>query len=175
MVMRLLAVSGSLRAQSTNTTLLRALSLVAPPQFEIVLYEEMDQIPPFNPDIESAGESGPVGRFRAAVRESDAVLFSTPEYAHGIPGSLKNTLDWIVGTGELSKKPVVLINASPRSLYAQAALKEVLKAMDARVLHDAEVTVDLQGKKLTSMEVAADPAIAAVLNSFLERLTAIRT
>ena len=83
--MRVLAISGSLRARSTNTSLLRALTLLSPPRLEIALYEELDQIPPFNPDLEAEGNSGPVARFRTALRKSGAVLISTPEYAHGIP------------------------------------------------------------------------------------------
>ena len=168
--MRVLAISGSLRAQSTNTALLRALILLAPSEVEIVLYAEIGQIPPFNLDIEDAGQTGPVARFRTAIRDSHAVLFSTPEYAHGIPGSLKNALDWVVGTGELSGKPVILVNASSRGTHVQAALTEVLKTMDARVLSSAEVTVDLQGRKLTAIEIAEEPEFACMLNSFLQEL-----
>ena len=97
MTMRVLAISGSLRAQSTNTPLLRAVAMLSPCEIEVELFQELDQIPPFNSDLEEQNASGPVGRFREAIRSHDAVVFSTPEYAHGIPGSLKNALDWIVG------------------------------------------------------------------------------
>ncbi len=170
--MRIVAISGSLRAQSTNTALLRALVLLAPPELEIVLYEELDQIPPFNPDIEETPDSSPVSRFRAALRDSAAVLFSTPEYAHGIPGVLKNALDWVVGSGELSGKPVVLVHASSRGKYAQASLKEILTTMDARVIADAEATVELLGKDLTPAEIAKDPGLASTLYTSLNRLAA---
>lgn len=168
--MRILAISGSLRAQSSNTSLLRALMLVAPPELEVVLYKELDQIPPFNPDREEVSEASPVARFRAEVRDSAAVVFSTPEYAHGIPGALKNALDWIVGSGELSGKPVVLLNASSRGKYAQESLREVLKTMDARVLADAEVTLELLGKDLNAEEIAGKEEYATALHSFLTHL-----
>src|SRR6202012_4211982 len=97
-----------------NTALPRAAAVVASSPIDIVLYEQMETLPPFNPDLDL--EPGPeeVSRFRSALRDCSAVIFSTPEYAHGIPGSLKNALDWVVGSGELSRKPVALINASAR-------------------------------------------------------------
>lgn len=168
--MQILAISGSLRAQSTNTSLLRALMLLAPPELKIVLYEELEQIPPFNPDMEEVSDSSPVSSFRAALRDSAAVLFSTPEYAHGVPGVLKNALDWVVGSGELSGKLVALVNASSRGKYAQASLKEILATMDARLLADTEVTVELLGKDLTPAEIAKEPQFALALHTFLLRL-----
>jgi len=131
----------------------------------------MGEIPAFNADIEDGDEPEPVRRFRTCIRGADAVIFSTPEYAHGIPGSLKNALDWVVGSGELSRKPVVLLNASARGIYAQAALREVLSTMDACLMTDAELTIDLQGKKLTATGIAAQPLFATSLASFLQKIT----
>jgi chromate reductase len=168
--MRILAISGSLRAQSTNTALLRAAALVARSPIDVVVYGQMESLPPFNPDLDL--EPGPeaVLRFRAALRDSSAVVFSTPEYAHGIPGSLKNALDWVVGSGELSGKPVALLNASARGEHAQAALRETLRTMDARVIPDAELTLPLLGKGLGATEIAADPEFAALIRFFLQRI-----
>jgi chromate reductase len=168
--MRILAISGSLRAQSTNTALLRAAALVASSPIDVVLYVHMEALPPFNPDLDL--EPGPeaVLRFRAALRDCSAVVFSTPEYAHGIPGSLKNALDWVGGSGELSGKPVALLNASARGEYAQAALRETLRTMDARVISDAEVTVPLLGKVLGAAEIAAVPEFAGLIRFSLQRI-----
>ncbi len=169
--MRFLAVSGSLRAQSTNTALLRAVQLLAVSQVDVMLYKELDQIPPFNPDNETAlNEAGVIGRWRTAIKEADAVIFSTPEYAHGLPGTLKNALDWIVGTGELSRKPVIVVNASSRGRYAQTSLREILTTMDARLVTAAETTVELGGKTLTAEEIAHDSGYAQALRSVLEAL-----
>jgi chromate reductase len=168
--MRILAISGSLRSQSTNTSLLLAIAMLAPQGVEIELFQGLDQIPPFNPDLEAQNTSGPVACFREVLRDSAAILFSTPEYAHGLPGTLKNALDWIVGSGELSGKPVLLANASSRGRYATASLKEVLTAMDARLLHDAEVTINLLGKCLTAGEIAQSPEFALKLSASLELL-----
>lgn len=168
--MRILAISGSLRAQSTNTSLLEALRLRAPDGVEVLLYDRLEQIPPFNPDLEMTQELPAVLHFRAALQWAEAVVFSTPEYAHGIPGSLKNALDWVVGTGELSRKPVTLVNASGRGVYAQAALREVLKTMDAVFVEAAEATIDLQGRKLTAEQITADPGLAAGIDGFFRQI-----
>src|SRR5678815_4802212 len=121
--MRILAISGSLRRVSSNTTLLRVVGVLAPAGVEVTLYEGLADLPAFNPDLEGA-EPSSVLAFRAQLKEADGVFISSPEYAHGVPGSLKNALDWIVGSGEFVEKPVALINTSPRAFHAQASLTE---------------------------------------------------
>jgi chromate reductase len=168
--MKMLAISGSLRAQSTNTTLLYAAKLIAPPHIDIVVYGELETIPPFNSDLDV--EPGPesVARLRAALQNSSAVLFSTPEYAHGVPGTLKNALDWVVGSGELSGKPVALFNASARGGYAQASLREILKTMDARLLADAELTIPLLGKCIDASQISAVPEFVTLIISSIQKI-----
>src|SRR5690242_9174445 len=101
--MRLLAISGSLRAGSSNTAILQAARLVAPSDVELVLYEGLAELPAFNPDLDTVeGDRVPerVRELRALVGSADGLLICSPEYAHGIPGSLKNLLDWLVGSVE---------------------------------------------------------------------------
>lgn len=166
--MRFFGISGSLRADSTNKILLHALALLAPPDLEIEIFEELDQIPAFNPGLGMTGESGIVLRFRTALRESDLVVFASPEYAHGVPGVLKNALDWVVGTGELSGKPVVLANAAARGVHAKASLREILTTMDALLLRDEELTIDLTGRSVTAGEITRDDAVASQIRSHLK-------
>src|SRR6266496_3093591 len=116
---RILAISGSLRRFSSNTTLLEAAARLAPPGVEITLYDGLAELPHFNPDLEGS-EPATVVNFRARIKGSDGVLISSPEYAHGVPGALKNALDWIVGSLEFPGKPVALINISPRSTFVHA-------------------------------------------------------
>ena len=168
--MKILAVSGSLRAQSTNTNLLRAAALIAPSHVEIAVYERLAAIPAFNSDLDVEPARDPVAGWRAALRNSSAVIFSTPEYAHGIPGTLKNALDWVVGSGELSGKPVALFNASSRGEYAQASLREILKTMDARLLSEAEITIPLLGKVLPASAIAANPEFAGLIVSSIQKI-----
>jgi len=109
---RVLAISGSLRRASSNSALVAAVARLAPQTVDVSIYCELDELPPFNSDLDGDDAPAGVSRFRAALQACDAVLISSPEYAHGVPGVLKNALDWVVGSGELVDKPFALINTS---------------------------------------------------------------
>ena len=170
--MRILAVSGSLRASSSNTELLRAVAALAPQGFEVVLYDGLGGLPHFNPDLDGETVAQAVKDWRSRLLAADGVLFSVPEYAHGLPGVLKNALDWVVGSNELVAKPVTLFNASARGTYAQASLIETLTVMSARVMTAASVTLHVLGKPLTASQIAADPEMSAALRAGLDSFVA---
>lgn len=170
--MRMLAISGSLRERSSNTALIRASASLAPPGFVVAIYDELALLPPFNPDVERHGLPAVVARLERAVREADAVLISSPEYTHGVPGVLKNALDWLVGTDALSDKPIALVNASARAHHAWTSLVETLTTMAGRVVRDASVTISLDGRKLDAEGIVADETLAGPLRSALETLAA---
>jgi NAD(P)H-dependent FMN reductase len=130
---RLFAISGSLRRVSASSSLLRHFAEDAPPDASIVLFKSLALIPPFNPDEEGNPAPDAVAELRAAIAAADGVLFSTPEYAHGVPGVLKNALDWLVGSGELYEKPVAIVQPSARGAFARASLAETLKVMGAQL------------------------------------------
>ena len=138
--MNVLAVSGSLRAHSSNAALLRALARVAPDGTRVTIYEGMGELPHFNPDLDGEGAVPPpaVRDLRERMLAADAVVISSPEYAHGVPGSLKNLLDWLVSVGELVEKPVALLNASPvGGEFAQNAILETLRTMNWKIVDEA--------------------------------------
>lgn len=168
--MKLLAISGSLRATSSNTNLLHAAVALAPEGIAVELYDGLADLPHFNPDDDHEKVPPSVKHWRAALRAADGVIFSTPEYAHGVPGVLKNALDWIVGSGELASKPVTLFNASPRGTYAQASLKETLSVMASDFISEAAVTLNLLGTQLSAKQIAADAAMAESIRRGLRRL-----
>jgi NAD(P)H-dependent FMN reductase len=113
--------------------------------------------------------------FVPELRISDGILFSTPENAHGIPGVLKNALDWVVSSGELYDKPVALFGASSRSTYAQASLAETLKVMAARMIGEASITVPLLGSNLHEGSIVLDPDLTSLIRSTVATLvSAIR-
>jgi NAD(P)H-dependent FMN reductase len=170
--MRILAISGSLRASSSNTALLRAASALAPPGVEVTLYDGLGGLPHFNPDLDDETVSPAVQDWRRRLRASDGVVFSVPEYAHGVPGVVKNALDWVVGSGEFMDKAVTLFNASPRGTYAQASLTETLTVMTAKVVPEASITLQLMGKPLNANQIAADPEMSAALRSAIRLLAA---
>jgi len=113
--MKILAISGSLRAASHNTAVLVAAMRLAPANVTVELFEGIGELPFFNSDLETSGHlPESVSVFRQAIGAADGVLISSPEYARGVSGVMKNALDWLVGSSEFPGKPVALINTSPR-------------------------------------------------------------
>jgi len=140
--MKIVAISGSLRANSSNAALLRAAERVAPAGVQFVWYDGIGRLPHFSLDLDAEGTAPPpeVQELRELFIAAEALLISCPEYAHGIPGSFKNMLDWLVSTGELVGKPVALLNASPSGgRYAQVAILETLRTMNWRVVEEASL------------------------------------
>lgn len=134
------------------------------------IYEPLERLPPFNPDLDTDVPPSEVLEFRAALQNCDAVLISSPEYAHGVPGVLKNALDWVVSSGEFVDKPVALVNASKRATHAWNSLLETLTVMSARVNHEASVIVPLDGLKLDADGIVTDRHLAPLLVAALESL-----
>jgi chromate reductase, NAD(P)H dehydrogenase (quinone) len=167
---QLLAISGSLRAASSNRAVVEAARLLAPPGVAVEIYDGLGGLPHFNPDVEMGALPAAVAELRAAAGRADALLISSPEYAHGVPGSLKNALDWLVGGPELVGMPVALVNASPRSVHAQAQLAEILTTMSGVVVEGACVAVPLLGRGLDAAGVVADAELAAALSAALAAL-----
>lgn len=169
---RILGLSGSLRARSSNTELLRAVSALASPHVRITLFLALDTLPPFNPDLDRVGAVPPpaVGDFRQRVRCADALLICSPEYAHGVPGTLKNALDWLVSVPDVLSKPVGLLNASPRATHAPASLAETLRTMSMTVIPEASIAVPVSGRALSAAAMARDPELAAALRGVIEAL-----
>jgi NAD(P)H-dependent FMN reductase len=162
--MKIVAIAGSLRKDSSNAALLRVAARVAPGGIEMIAFEGLGGLPHFNPDLDLEGMTPPepVAEIRLLLMESDAVVISSPEYAHGVPGVLKNLLDWVVSTGELVGKPVALLNASPAGgSYAQASLAETLRTMNWTVVPEASLIEPFVGRRIAG-ELADEAALAAV-------------
>ncbi len=170
-MMNIFALSGSLRAASNNTALLRAVARLAPPEMTVELFRELGEVPPFNPDIE-ATDPPIIARLRAQLVAADAVMIASPEYAHGVTGVLKNALDWMVGCEAFVNKPVVLLNAAPRAVHAHAALKEIINVMSAHLLEGASINVPLLGAGLDTDGIVAHPEISSALRAALQVMRA---
>jgi chromate reductase, NAD(P)H dehydrogenase (quinone) len=164
-VIRLLAVSGSLRAASSNTALLRAAIKLAPENLEIEFYEDLGNLPHFNPDLE-VNTPETVLNLKARVAACDGLLISSPEYAHGVPGTLKNALDWLVSGSEFMDKPIAFWNASPSAKYATASLIETVTVMTGRIVPEACLTLPL-GPRLDEAGILANAEIAGTLRAAL--------
>ncbi len=172
--MRILALTGSLRARSINTELLRAVKLLAPSGVSVTFSDALGQLPHFNPDLDQEGmqQPAPVTRLRGEVAAADAVVISCPEYAHGIAGSFKNLLDWLVSGSEMPGKPICVLNASSSSRFGPASLVETLRTMSCLVVTGDAITVPVDGRRLDAAAIAADPHLSAVLNDALTAMGA---
>jgi NAD(P)H-dependent FMN reductase len=161
--MKIIAICGSLRARSSNLALLRAATKIAA---EVVIYDGLASLPHFNPDDGKEGATPPpeVASLRALLASADGILISTPEYAHGLPGSLKNMLDWLVSDGALVDKPVAILSASPTGgQFAQASLVETLRTMNWLVVGSWAAP-----KKVRDENV--DEEVVAVIRTAMESL-----
>jgi len=167
-----LAISGSLRAGSLNTEVLRACAILAPPGVHITIFDGVASLPHFNPDLD--GENGvlpaSVEDFRSQIGDAHALLISSPEYAHGVPGSLKNALDWLVSSSEMLYKPIGLLNISPRATHAYTSLLEILRTMSTLLIPGALVELPLTRSMLSAERIAANPELADRLRSALSSL-----
>jgi chromate reductase len=175
--MRILAISGSLRDASNNTALLRALREEAPSGVEVIIWDGLKGIPPYDQDDDVVPAPAPVAAFRELVREVDAVFFATPEYNSSVPGALKNALDWgsrPLATNVFRNKPVAVIGSSAGAfggVWAAAELRKVLAAMGSRVT-EAELAVGHAHEKFGDDGRLADDDVRQGLREALETLIA---
>ena len=158
---QILAISGSLRAKSANSAVLKAAQILSPKVVNLTLYSELNRLPHFNPDLDLEPLPEVIASLRQQIGNSDGILISSPEYAHGVPGSLKNALDWLVSSIEFPGKPIALINTNPRATIAQASLTEILITMSAQIIEPASITLDLAGKSLDAEEIVANYTLSA--------------
>jgi len=143
---KFLAISGSLRHASYNTAVLNTLAQLSAEHIDITI-ADISELPLFNPDRET--ESIPaLENIKVALSEASGLIISSPEYAHGISGPMKNALDWLVSGSEFVDLPIMLINTSPRAHHAFDALKEVLTTMSGVVVDRASVALPLLGTEL---------------------------
>jgi NAD(P)H-dependent FMN reductase len=173
--MNVLAIPGSLRASSSNAALLRAAARVAPAGSEIAIYDGLGGLPHFSPDLDVDPLPSAVAALRARIGAADALAISSPEYAHGMPGSLKNALDWLVSAFEPIDKPVLLVSASPGgAAHAHAQLLEVLRTMSMQVI-DGGAHVFSRAKLDAAGAITAPELLAALSDGFARLAQACAT
>jgi NAD(P)H-dependent FMN reductase len=171
--MKIVAISGSLRAASTNTALVWAAAALAPEGMTVTVYGGLGNLPHFSPELDGDDAPAAVRSLRGMLAEADGALICTPEYAFGMPGSLKNALDWLVTSGELWRKPVVALSASPSALggeKAHAALLLTLSALEAHVVADGSLCLPFITTKVSKSGDVTDPATAQALRASLDAL-----
>jgi chromate reductase, NAD(P)H dehydrogenase (quinone) len=167
--LHVLALSGSQRAASWSTALLLAARSLAPEGVKVTIFEEHKAWPLFNPDREGDPPLS-VLALRELINAADALLIASPEYAHGVTGTIKNTLDWLVSHPGFAGKPVAVFNPSHRAQHADEALKETLRTMAANLVPGACLRIPVIGAGIPQEEIAATPAFADAIRTAFARI-----
>lgn len=148
----ILAISGSLRAESVNSKIIENVARFAAEKLNFIIYQGLSTLPQFNPDLDTDAPPETVSDFRRQIKEADGVLICTPEYVFGVPGALKNAIDWTVSSGDFSGKPTALITASLGGEKAHESLLLTLQTVevvigenDALLVSYARSKVNVQG------------------------------
>jgi chromate reductase len=165
---KVLAISGSTRQHSTNHRFIKAIELLAGDAFTIHLFEGLEALPQFNPDraLESVPEE--VVAFRKLIADADGVLICTPEYAHGVPGSLKNAIDWTVTTADLDGKPTLLITASTDGREGHRSLLETLRVIQAKGVEQLQLLIPFAQTKVNQQCEITDVAVLEDIKALIK-------
>jgi len=173
---QVLAISGSLRAASTNSALLATAALLGGPDISVTVFDGMGALPHFNPDDDVEPLDPAVVQLRSSIAAADALLFCTPEYAGALPGSFKNLLDWTVGaTDGIYEKPVAWVNASSSptgAANAHASLRIVLGYVGARIVEAACVHIPVLRSAVDEHHLITDEATRRAVAETLRSLEA---
>lgn len=177
MATHILGISGSLRNTSTNTNIIKACAKLAPPGVEITLYEGLDKLPYFSPelDTETSIPVPTVKELREQLKRADAVIVCTPEYAFGVPGVLKNALDWIVSSGEFYDKKTAVISASPLATggdKAHASLVQTLTVMSAKITDNSKLIIPTVRVKMDGEGNITDKELESSLIKIIRSISA---
>jgi chromate reductase len=174
--MKILGISGSLRASSANNQVIKIISKILPANTNFQIYSGLRHIPPFDDSEEPSKE---VIDFRNLITDADGVIICTPEYAFGVPGILKNALDWTVSSGDFVNKPVALITAASKGDSAHASLLLTLTAISADIQPDTNLLISFVRAKLDEKgeikDAATREALTSLVNRFVERIAAATT
>lgn len=167
---KIFAICGSTRQNSINLALLKIISEIEKDTVEIQIFTQIGYLPHYNPDIDNS-ESVPdfVVNFRTILKEADGILICTPEYAMGVPGTLKNALDWTVSSMEFSQKPTALITASTSGEKGHQSLLETLKVIEAKIDDDTSLLISTPKTKIKD-GVITDGATLGQVKSVMRNL-----
>ncbi|MFP7736178.1 NADPH-dependent FMN reductase [Priestia aryabhattai] len=170
---KILAISGSLRKNSSNTNILYAMSNLRPENTNFQFYEGVEHLPHFNPEIDTDSPPDLVKDLRNQLKIADGVIICTPEYARGVPGSLKNALDWIVSSGEFVNKPVAVISASSNSSGGRKAHDSILltlEMIEAKISKESTLRIGAIGAKINNKAEILDSTTSKQLKSVMNSL-----
>jgi|ERR1044072_2286910 NAD(P)H-dependent FMN reductase len=153
---KVLAISGSTRKESSNLQIIQAIARLSADNLDMDIFQELDSLPHFNPDLDGDQVPPAVTAFRNRIREAAGVLICTPEYVFSLPGSLKNALEWMVSTTIFSGKPVALITAAAQGEKAHEALLLIMRTIEARFTPATQLLIQGPRAKVNSQGAITD-------------------
>lgn len=153
---KIIAICGSTRESSTNLKFLNAIGELLNGVAEMEIYMDIASIPHFNPDLDTDNPPSSVTQFRNKLKGADGILICTPEYAMGVPGTLKNAIDWTVSSMEFSHKPVALITASSMGEKGHRSLLETLQVIESRMTPQTQLLISFAKTKINEQSVITD-------------------
>jgi len=175
---KILALCGSTRTNSSNRELINVIIELYKAKADIQVFEGLDQIPHFNPDRDDEHPPKQVSFFRRQVKEADGILICTPEYAMGVPGTLKNAIDWTVSSMQFSHKPVALITASSQGYKAHASLLETLKVIECDIPDTSQLVISFVKTKVRDNKIIDSKTmtqVQQVMDSLFRSIEATQT
>ena len=165
MMNKILAISGSTRLNSTNLNIIHAFISLTKGIFSVEIFNGIAELPHFNPDLDNENVSSFITDFRKLISEADGVLICTPEYAMGVPGTLKNAIDWTVSSCEFNKKPTALITATTIGEKGHASLLETLKIIDSTISNETQLLISLAKTKINAnFEITNEKTLSELNN-----------
>ncbi|MFB6455380.1 NADPH-dependent FMN reductase [Chitinophaga sp. Hz27] len=167
-----LAISGSTRAKSSNHQLIHAISKRYADKISVIFFEGLTDLPYFNPDNDTDEPPVTVTAFREAVRAADAVLICSPEYAIGVPGVLKNAIDWTVGNMTFSQKPVALITAGTSGFHAHKSLLGTLLIIESKISEEMQLIISAVKTKIDNSDNITHKETLAAVDSLIAAMAA---
>ena len=169
----ILAISGSTRKQSSNLNLIKAIEKLYANELSIKIYDGLLNLPQFNPDDDTENSPVQVTDLRKQIKEANGILICTPEYAMGVPGSLKNLLDWTVSSSDFSNKPVVAITASSSGQKAHLSLLATLQVIEALINERTQLLISFIKTKVNDRQQITDENTLKDVRSTMDAFIAV--
>jgi chromate reductase len=166
---KILAISGSTKSASTNGLYIAAIAQLLGKDFEVTNFPSIADIPHFNPDLDLENPPKAIADLRLKIQQADGMIISTPEYAMGLPGSLKNLLDWTVSSASFSGKPVLALVASTQGEKAYQSIIDILTVIEAKV---AAQLIPFAKAKINNAAVITDNETLTALKSTIHSFVA---
>ena len=171
---RVLAIPGSIRHGSSNHRLLLSIAGLMADRLEVIVFHGIAGLPPFDPGISDDQTPAAVADFRQQLRDAQGVIICTPEYAHGVPGVLKNAIDWTVSSSDFSGKPTALITASTDGRYGHQSLLETLRVIEAKDVEELQLLISFVRAKMNAgtgvLEEKTLAEVSALMEAFVKKL-----